>query len=906
MSAIDPIAAILGDLDRPVAPRPEFAGALLPRLLDELRAPMRGARRGRGLRLGWFLPGVPIRLRLALILIALLLLLAGIATATYVGVRTWVSEGPRGIQFQSDYQLATAFTSAGNPVGWSPGGNPVRSFALSPDGGELYAMLLPPGAHTPELVRVDGIEHGRRLHATQVLDLESLNVPNWCVWPFVRPVSVAPNGDVFFVVGGLDLPSGASRRPSCGPTTAMNDVQVFLHPAASGLGYDLSPADSAARGGLGHLLLYVLHPDGSRQLVLSGSDLVRSKLFPPDWMEWQIVASAPDRIWLWVDPAEAAGPQRLFRVIDPNADGDWSDRVVRGVSLPASLPFAKSATGTFDAFSEGSWQLAAEPSLQGDDRSRSVLAAVSNSRTGDFRVYRLADRNDDGDVLDPGDVRLLLERPNAARAQIAPRIVVRDGVAHRQLVVAGLSRPDRVSLVSESGAATDIARAFRGLSTVLAGPSGQLYPITGNWDFSLPNNALVVYRLTPVAGVRGKISASAPAGSGASAPISFPAPLSRGTPLLEFEVNGRGSYTIDADGRGLRKLVAHVRGVCRSVDGRELAYTSDLEVPTEFFTYIAADGGRPEKVTERNDPIVCPFTKGWLLVYHRGVYRPDGSSVGNLIRYDRRTGRAAVVARGVDRYALSPDGTKLVYVGGGRETLQLVDLHTLQRRTLAGPQPGTLYSHGPPGGFGLRWSPDGTRIAYFTGRRPRGAIWKPALHTYVHVLWVRDVTTGEPLLSLAIAGGPPSVSWSPDGTELLVCVADRAFEPLCGAGPARLLLIDLRTSSVRKVARGTLNLVGWAPEGRTFAFASSRTLFLVTADGKTEKLPSIKPLGACGVECPWLGWSPDGHYIGFDAGRTEKAPSGIEILDVRTGHLRVLRPFRPFRGDYYLNVNWWR
>ena len=221
----------------------------------------------------------------------------------------------------------------------------------------------------------------------------------------------------------------------------MNDAQAFLHPAARGLGYDLSPVESAARGGLGHLLLYVLHPDGSRQLVLRGSELVRSRLFPPDWMEWQIVASAPHRIWLWVDPAEATGPQRLFEVIDPNADGDWSDRVVRSVSLPAPLPFAKRRTGTFDSVSEGRWQLAAEPSLQGDDRSRSVLAAVSNFRTGDFHVYRLADRNDDGDALDPGEVRLLFERRNAAGAQIAPRLVVRDGVAHRELVVSGLSRP---------------------------------------------------------------------------------------------------------------------------------------------------------------------------------------------------------------------------------------------------------------------------------------------------------------------------------------------------------------------------------------------------------------------------------------------------------------------------------
>ena len=45
MSARDPVVAILGSLERPVQPRPEFAEGLLSRLLEELgdaRAPARG------------------------------------------------------------------------------------------------------------------------------------------------------------------------------------------------------------------------------------------------------------------------------------------------------------------------------------------------------------------------------------------------------------------------------------------------------------------------------------------------------------------------------------------------------------------------------------------------------------------------------------------------------------------------------------------------------------------------------------------------------------------------------------------------------------------------------------------------------------------------------------------------
>jgi len=47
MSAIDPLAVILGGLDHPVQPRPEFAETLLSRLAEELggtQAPARKAR----------------------------------------------------------------------------------------------------------------------------------------------------------------------------------------------------------------------------------------------------------------------------------------------------------------------------------------------------------------------------------------------------------------------------------------------------------------------------------------------------------------------------------------------------------------------------------------------------------------------------------------------------------------------------------------------------------------------------------------------------------------------------------------------------------------------------------------------------------------------------------------------
>lgn len=72
-------------LDRPIQPRPELAESLRANLLAELLAPVHAPRRR--LRLDWLLPQAPPRLRLVLLTALLLLLLAGIATATYIGVR---------------------------------------------------------------------------------------------------------------------------------------------------------------------------------------------------------------------------------------------------------------------------------------------------------------------------------------------------------------------------------------------------------------------------------------------------------------------------------------------------------------------------------------------------------------------------------------------------------------------------------------------------------------------------------------------------------------------------------------------------------------------------------------------------------------------------------------------------
>jgi WD40 repeat protein len=138
VSTVDPLANILGALDRPVQPRPEFAESLRANLLAELLAPVHAPRRR--LRLDWLLAQAPPRWRLVLVTALLLLLLAGIATATYIGVRAVTGDnGP-----------VTLIGAAGIST-------------IGPDGRLHTIVRCPPTYECGVLQSVDWSPDGRRL-----------------------------------------------------------------------------------------------------------------------------------------------------------------------------------------------------------------------------------------------------------------------------------------------------------------------------------------------------------------------------------------------------------------------------------------------------------------------------------------------------------------------------------------------------------------------------------------------------------------------------------------------------------------------------------------------------------------------------------------------------------------------
>ncbi|MBA2264272.1 MAG: hypothetical protein H0W10_06400, partial [Chloroflexi bacterium] len=365
------------------------------------------------------------RLALRPLVLAMLLtlLVAGIAAAVYFIATTWLSSGPRGIQYSNEFSFSEV---------WRDDGPFYSDFALDADGASVYALRqADPQQPQAVLSRLTGLQGGE-VAATDLLQTDDLLDP--ALWD--------PGADLTSTrVGSWYL--NAERRMSVAP-----DGGVFLLLGA------WSEADSTT---LQAAAIVRWAPGGSAQRVLGADELpalVEADSFgaPP---RVSIAASAPDRLWISLigqASNEGWGRPVLATVTDPNADGNWSDRRVEVLTLPAIPPFEPDPDGVvrWDPLA-----LVAEPSAGGVDRSGSVLYPAL-SFDGTYRVAR---------VSVGGEAEVIFEqevgRHDGPEPALAPRLVVDGGeVALRELVAGSLTRTTRVSRIAEDGTVTDIARSI--------------------------------------------------------------------------------------------------------------------------------------------------------------------------------------------------------------------------------------------------------------------------------------------------------------------------------------------------------------------------------------------------------------------------------------------------------------
>ena len=618
---IERLEAILAEAGQRMQypPTPDFASAVLERV-DVARAkPPR--------RLPRLWP-VTARARLVLIIALALLLLACAAGVTYVVTQTtWLRSAPRGVQFTDDFSLVELFRDphgTGTPPPDQEGYVEVvsyRAMQLGPDGREIYAIqrhnLYPPGDprnlpvifqdHKTAMVRLTGLEE-EQARVEELFKFPDLKDP--ALWdPGVGPigsvqptqamvnyrnVSVAGNGDLFFVANALTQAREQVVDPIDGHISEREPVPLSTS-------------------------VIVRHRDGTSEKVVTIKELVGLGLLEPAFEDHRrgvtIAASSPHRVWVHMlnfRPIDTDVFRRFFQIRDPNGDGDWSDRIVLPLALPAEVGPIDYPPGRAPRWYYS--HLMAEPSTPGADRSASFLLGVFNRIDG-VRVYRVSDANADGDAQDAGEFLLIYSaKPKElGDRDMAPRVVVEDGeVVLRELVVSGLTTGSRVSRLSGSGEVTDVARAFSWIDSVLADRRGNIYV----WALPPDQGKTTLYKLKPVpvgaeaqaySVIPGSALAAEPAptaqkaasapGPGltptilaaATQPETSAAEATPGVPLIafareEWEPEGKGEIlVIAADGTGLRKLLEGERyeGFTRCAETDRLAYYSDEEVPNE-------------------------------------------------------------------------------------------------------------------------------------------------------------------------------------------------------------------------------------------------------------------------------------------------------------------------------------
>ena len=208
---------------------------------------------------------------------------------------------------------------------------------------------------------------------------------------------------------------------------------------------------------------------------------------------------------------------------------------------------------------------------------------------------------------------------------------------------------------------------------------------------------------------------------------------------------------------------------------------------------------------------------------------------------------------------------------GGEPTV-VADVPGSVRQTLVG---------GAVAGPVVRWSPDGSRIAFrllldapgiYAMNRNGSEMTR--LTDLSEPLWQRD--WGEPT--------PEKFAWSPDGTRI-------AFtSPLGADGPGGLKLSSVYivdTSDGRllnligpNATGGAFPPIAWSPDGSRIAFARSRGplrdstngLVVMNADGSGETLL----VEIHDVDLGPFAWAPDGSQIAFMRGSTSEGKEAEE------------------------------
>ncbi len=254
------------------------------------------------------------------------------------------------------------------------------------------------------------------------------------------------------------------------------------------------------------------------------------------------------------------------------------------------------------------------------------------------------------------------------------------------------------------------------------------------------------------------------------------------------------------------------------------------------------------------------------------ILSPSGDQTLGTVATDGSDPR--IVAEGVRASWLSPDGRRVVFVrqSDGHVVVTALDGHIL--RDFGTWQSGAYDLHLQ---FQASWSPDGTKIVYWSGGK----------------VIVADGDTGT---LRTLAGGAKETAgfgpvWSADGSSVFEDITD-------ATGNTDIYVARPDGTGVHAVFADRVPEGGpaWSPDGRRLAFiryGSSPSLVVTDLAGHARvltTLPRVRSLPH-GLFSPLDGppaWSPEGKTIAVASSK------GVRLVDVRSG---IARPWRAPVGE---------
>lgn len=317
-----------------------------------------------------------------------------------------------------------------------------------------------------------------------------------------------------------------------------------------------------------------------------------------------------------------------------------------------------------------------------------------------------------------------------------------------------------------------------------------------------------------------------------------------------------------------------------SPDGKTLAFTRGTTARSQLYL-LSLEGGEPRQMTSYGGAGLI-FGLAWTADGLGLVYSlVNESNTGSFWRISAGGGQPEALpslslGRACGRPSISRQGGKLAF-----EVTPVIDLNVWRSElpSRENPPEPQKVTYSTRIDASPRISPDGTRIAFCSGRTGRGQIWV-CNRDGSHVVQLTDFDPG-----------PAAVPrWSPDGRQI-------AFDaPLLGSYD--IFVISADGGSPRRLTNyaGEDSRPSWSHDGKWIYFNSDRggmfQIWKAPAEGG-EAVRVTKGLGYQALE------SPDGRYLYFAKGPNTSNLWKVPVAGGQEGQEEMVLqdlPFAGFRG----------